>query len=141
MAEERFAQRLEAYQPSKTLWFWTVAGAAVATMVIGFTLGGWTTGGTASEMAEDAAREARAELAANICVEQFVTASGAAESLTALKEASSYQRDDYITDGGWAKLTGIEDAVPGAADLCAEQLATMDSIPARDVNLAQPASG
>jgi hypothetical protein len=83
-------------------------------------------------MADDAARDARAELAASVCVEKFVTASNAAQSLAKLKEASSYQRDDFVTDGGWTKLVGLEKPVPGAADLCAEELAAMEALPVRD---------
>ncbi|MGI6855969.1 hypothetical protein [Mesorhizobium sp. 1B3] len=131
-ANESLSQRWESYRPSKALWFWSAAGAAVATMIVGFTAGGWTTGGTAAEMARDAARNARAELAASVCVEKFVTAANASQSLAQLKEASSYQRDDFITDGGWAKLVGLDNPVPGAADLCAEQLAAMDAVPVRN---------
>lgn len=131
-ANESLSQRWENYRPSKTLWFWSAAGAAVATMIVGFTAGGWTTGGTATEMAEDAARDARAELAASVCVEKFVTAANASQSLAQLKEASSYQRDDFITDGGWAKLVGLDKPVAGAADLCAEKLAAMDALPVRN---------
>lgn len=139
---ESLSQRWENYRPSKPLWFWSVAGAAVATMIIGFTAGGWTTGGTATEMAENAARDARAELAASVCVENFVTAANASQSLAQLKEASSYQRDDFITDGGWAKLVGLDKPVPGAADLCAEKLTAMEAIPVRDAaEASKPVEG
>lgn len=133
---QTMSQRWENYQPSKTLWFWSVAGAAVLTMIVGFTAGGWTTGGSAMKMAENSARDARAELVANLCVEKFVSASDASQNLAKLKETSSYQRDNFITDGGWAKLAGVEKNAPGAAELCAKELAAMDAIPARDVVLS-----
>jgi hypothetical protein len=44
---QTMSQRWENYRPSKTLWFWSVAVAAVLTMIVGFTAGGWTTGGSA----------------------------------------------------------------------------------------------
>lgn len=137
---QSLSQRWENYRPSKTLWFWSAAGIAVAIMIVGFTAGGWTTGGTAQAMAEDAARNARAELAASICVEKFVTASNASQSLAQLKEASSYQRDNFIIDGGWAKLVGLEKPVPGAADLCADKLAAMDAVPVREAEPNSSAS-
>lgn len=133
MADERkLADRWDDFRPSKTMWFWSMAGAAVATIVVGFTVGGWTTGGTAREMAEDAARDARAQLASTICVEKFTTASAAAAKLAELKETASYQQDDFIEDGGWAKLVGIDGPVPGAADLCADQLVAMENLPVRE---------
>ncbi len=134
--DQTMSQRWENFRPSKTLWFWSVAGAAVLTMIVGFTAGGWTTGGTAMTMATESARDARAELVANICVEKFVSGPNASQKLADLKETSTYQRDNFITDGGWVKLAGMERDAPGAADLCAEQLAAMDTLPARPIDPA-----
>jgi hypothetical protein len=131
MTESRkFSQRLESYQPSKTLWFWSMAGAVVATMIIGFSFGGWTTAGTTEEMVSKAASDARAELVATICVRNFAQASDATEQLAALKDTSGYQRDDFIEEGGWAKVPGLDEAVPGAFDRCAEELVAMETLPA-----------
>ncbi|TPI10448.1 hypothetical protein FJW06_23020 [Mesorhizobium sp. B4-1-3] len=131
--EQALSQRFEAYRPSKTLWFWTVVCAVVLTMIVGFTAGGWTTAGTAAEMAKTSAIKAKAELAANLCVQKFITASNASDNLAKLKGTSSYQRDSFISDGGWVKLSGIKNDVVGAADLCAEKLSAMDTIPANSV--------
>jgi predicted dienelactone hydrolase len=136
---ESFSQRWENFRPSKALWFWSVAGAAVATMVVGFSFGGWTTGGSAATMAAQAARDARAELVASVCVDNFVASENSAAQLVALKETSSWKRDDLIEDGGWAKLAGMEKSVPGAADLCAKQLVAMDDLPVQNVEV-EPAS-
>ncbi|MEO3387655.1 hypothetical protein [Mesorhizobium sp. CAU 1741] len=131
MAQDRkFADRWSEFKPSKTMWFWTTAGAVVVTMIVGFTAGGWVTGGSARSMAEDAARDGRAELASSLCVEKF-TASATAANLAELKETSSYQQDNFIEDGGWTTLAGLEDAVPGAADLCADELVALESLPPR----------
>ena len=130
--EQTMSQRWENFRPSKTLWFWSVAGTAVLTMIVGFTAGGWTTGGTAAEMAEDAASTARAELVANLCVERFVTGPNASQKLAELKDTSSYQRDTFITEGGWVKLAGMDREAPGAADRCADQLVAMEALPAAD---------
>src|SRR5690606_4899408 len=124
MAESKgLSERWNAYQPSKGVWFWSVAGAAVATMVLGFTVGGWTTGGTAEEMAEKAATSARTELAAALCVNRFAAAEGAAQQLALLKEARSWERGKFITNGGWALLPERIEPVRSAADLCASKLA------------------
>ena len=128
---EPVSQRWENFRPSKTLWFWSLVGVVVATMVVGFSVGGWTTGGTAAKMAEEAAHDAKAQLAASICVEKFVSANDAATRLAALKETSSWERDSFVEDGGWATLLGIEKPVDGSADLCAQELMAMDSLPVR----------
>ncbi len=119
---DTIGQRIAEYHPSKTVWFWTVAGAVVLTMVIGFTWGGWVTSGTATERAEGAAEDAVAELAANICAHRFLQADDAATQLAALKEKSSYQRSTFVEDGGWVTFAGAEDPVDGAGDLCADLL-------------------
>src|ERR687892_466365 len=90
------------YRPTKTVWFWSCAGCVAATIVLGFTWGGWVTGGTAAYRAAEAREAGRAELAATVCVERFVTADDARTQLAALKEESTWSRDDTIVEGGWA---------------------------------------
>lgn len=119
-------QQLRDYTPTKTTLFWSAAGAAIATMIVGFTWGGWVTGGTATEMAEDAAEDARAQLASVVCVERFVNAKDAGAQLAALKETSRWQRRKFVEEGNWTTLAGMEEPVDGAAELCAAQLADME---------------
>lgn len=130
--EESFSQKIENYRPSKWLWFWTVAGASVLTMAVGFTAGGWTTGGTSTKLVENGIRHARAELVANLCIQNFANAPEANALLTELKDTSSYQRANYITKGGWDKVAGMQEEAKGAAKLCAEQLAKMDATTLQD---------
>jgi hypothetical protein len=114
--------RVEQFQVSKTLLFWACAGAAVATMVVGFGWGGWVTGGTADKMALQAAASARAELAASVCVSRFSAGPDAPAKLVTLKATDSWQRRQVIEDGGWVTMAGTDKPVPDAAALCAEQL-------------------
>lgn len=132
--------RWSRYQPSKALWFWSCAGTAVVVMVLGFTAGGWVTGGTAQQMAETAAEEARTELAASVCVEKFMSGPNAAAALADLKESNSWNRDDFVTDGGWVTLAGMEEPVEGAADLCADKLVEMEA-PATTAGTSGTAGG
>src|SRR3546814_2263966 len=117
----------EQFRPSKVLWFWSCAGCVALTMALGFTVGGWVTGGTAGQMVEDAQEDARAQLAANICVAKFKQSVNFATALADLKAESSWSRDDFVTEGGWLTVTGLTEPVDGAADLCAEKLAVMDA--------------
>ncbi|WP_157014727.1 hypothetical protein [Mesorhizobium xinjiangense] len=135
-------QSWEQCRPTKAVWLWSVVGAVVATVLLGFTAGGWTTGGSAKLMAEQAARDAKADLAATFCVERFVVSDEAAKHFAALKEASTWERDNLIEDGGWVTFAGIDDTIPSAADRCADQIAAMDELPMRQVEApAQPSEG
>lgn len=129
------SEKIRDFRASKATLFWSCAGCVVATMVIGFTWGGWVTGGTAEERANESAELAVAQLAADICVNRYLAAPDARIQLTALQEESSYQRDGMIEDGGWVTLANREEPIDGAADLCAEQLAEIDpaSVPATSV--------
>lgn len=118
------------YRPSKTLWAWSLVGASALTMMVGFMWGGWTTSGRARVMTDMAVRDARADLVAGICVQNFVTASDAADNLKALQAKSSWQRDDFIKEGGWAKVAGIDDTFANATDACADQLMKLKELPA-----------
>jgi hypothetical protein len=120
--KQGLGSRWEAYQPSKTAWFWSCVGAVVATMIVGFAWGGWVTGGTANKMVSEAADGARAQLAATSCVTRFNAGPDAVAQLAALKGASSYSRSGMIERDGWATMAGSANPVSGAADLCAQTL-------------------
>lgn len=127
-------QQWHDYRPTKGVWAWSCVASIALTMVVGFTVGGWVTGGTANERVEDAVGDARAELVAMLCVDKFVTATNAGGMLSDLKEARSWEQDDFIEDGGWSTIAGLDDDVSGAADACAERLIAMDDIPAQVVD-------
>jgi len=122
-------RRWEEFRPSKAALFWSCVACIVLTMIVGFTWGGWVTGGTAKEMVSEAVEDARAELASAVCVDRFLDAKDVQSRLSALKKASSWQRGDLIEDAGWVTLPGMDEPVPEAADLCAEQLMTAELAP------------
>ena len=113
-----FRKRWETFQASKATLFWSCAGCAVATMIVGFTWGGWVTGGTADKMSSSAAGAARAELAAAMCVTRFMSGPDMSAQLAALKAANTWNRSDLIDKAGWTTPPGTENPVRGAADLC-----------------------
>ena len=67
-------QWFDQYQASKTVLFWACAGSVIVATVVGFSWGGWVTGGTAQAMAEQSAAQARQEVAAVVCVDRFMAA-------------------------------------------------------------------
>jgi hypothetical protein len=130
------SQRFQQYRASKTVLFWACAGSVIAATVVGFSWGGWTTGGGAQDMADKAAAQARQELAAVVCVDRFMAAPDAGMQLTALQEiTSSYAQSKFVEEGGWAIIVPPSDtadrraaAAASAEDrrtagLCAAELA------------------
>ena len=110
------------YRPSKSVWFWSCVASVIATLIVGFTWGGWVTNGTAAQMSATAADNAKAQLAAAYCVTAFEGAPNAATQFATLKKTDSWQRSDFIDKGGWDKLPGEKQAISGAADLCVTKL-------------------
>ena len=125
------------YNPSKAVWFWSCVGACLLTVLVGFTWGGWVTGGTAQKRVDAAGEQAAAELAASICVHRFLAAPDAAAKLAELKKESRWSRDDLVQDAGWTTFAAAKEPVDGAAELCAEKLAEAE-LPA---TAAAPAEG
>ncbi len=116
--------RWASYRPSKAAWFWSCAACAVATIVVGFSWGGWVTGGTATRMASDAASGAEARMASASCFTRFNQSPDMVIQLAALKKADSYDRSDLLQKGGWVTMPGNTNPVAGAADICARALMT-----------------
>ena len=129
---QTLSQRFQQYRPSKTALFWACAGSVVVATIVGFSWGGWVTGGTAQEMAEDSAAQARQELAAVVCVDRFMAAPDAGVQLTALQEIERpYEQSKFVADGGWAIIVPASSPTDyktrtddrKAAGLCAAELA------------------
>ncbi|PWG64649.1 hypothetical protein [Sediminicurvatus halobius] len=140
--ENSLPKRWEAFRPSKPQWFWSMAGTAAATVVLGFTLGGWVTGGTAAEMTQRAADDARDTLLASVCVERFTSADNLAARLTELEAETSWKRHRLIADQGWLAVDGTDIQLSGAARLCADRLAALEipEAPAAERPTSQPPS-
>jgi hypothetical protein len=119
---QNLGKRWEAYRPSKPLVFWAAVAGVAATLIIGFSWGGWVTGGTAKQMVDKAATGARAELMASICVNRFAASPDVVVNLASLKGTDSWKRDDFIKKGGWIAVAGQEKPIDGAAELCAIRL-------------------
>jgi hypothetical protein len=133
---QTLSQRFQQYRASKAVLFWACAGSVVVATVVGFSWGGWVTGGSARDMAADSAAQARQELAAVVCVDRFMAAPDAGVQLTALQEiTSSYAQSKFVEEGGWAIIVPPSDtadrraaAAASAEDrrtagLCAAELA------------------
>ncbi len=118
------AQKFDAYQPSKSTLVWACAGAAVATMIVGFNWGGWVTGGTSRDLATAAGNGARGELAGSICVERFNAAPDATARLAELNAITNASaRRQFVEAGGWATMPGQTNPDRRGSEACAAALA------------------
>ena len=123
MAEKKsLSQRWEDYRASKATLLWSCVAVSILTMVVGFSWGGWVTGGTAQEMTQ----QARRNMAAMFCVNRFLADADAAAQHASFMEISDWQRDEFIQKGGWAKMPPLERPIAGVADLCADKLAKVE---------------
>ena len=121
--ELTLTEKWQAARPSKTALFWSCVASAVITIVIGFTWGGWVRGATAQSMAETRVEDAVAKRLAQICVIQAKRDPARDQKLKELKSVlTTYERSDYVSKQGWAKMPGDQEADNKVADDCAELL-------------------
>ena len=98
------------------------AAGAVATMFVGFSWGGWVTGGTAKELQQKGVSAALVLALSPICVEKFQHSAEATANFADLKKVSSWQQASFIEKGGWATIPGGETANRSVAEACATML-------------------
>ena len=102
---------------------WGVVGGAIATMIIGFSWGGWTTGSTAERMATERSNSTLVVALTPSCVASFMQQPGSTAKLAAFKKIdSSWEQRQFIEKGGWATPDGVKEPNAGLATSCAEAL-------------------
>ena len=126
-ARRSLLDRWDDYQITKTQAFWTAAACVAATLILGFSVGGWVTGGTASERVSEAATNARQKLATAVCIDEFMRAADAASRLEKIKQAMWHERDELVSAGGWATMPDKKEPNSVLASLCASELAELEA--------------
>lgn len=101
---------------------WGAAGGAVLLAIVGFSWGGWVTGGTAELKAKQRADSAIVTALAPICVEKFRQQADAGTNLVELKKINSWNQGSFIEKGGWATMPGSPSPDSAVARACAEIL-------------------
>ena len=99
----------------------TVIGAA-GISVLGFSVFGWTLGGTAERIAKERAEAAVVDVLTPICVEKFNAQGDAPAKFTEFKKASTWDRRLIIENGGWVTVPGADAPNKALARACAERL-------------------
>jgi alpha/beta superfamily hydrolase len=102
---------------------WGAVAGAIALAIVGFSWGGWVTGGSAETLATSRAATAVVAALTPICVEKFRQAADASANLTEMKKAT-YVSDQskFVEKGGWATMPGSTEPNSAVARACAESL-------------------
>ena len=97
-------------------------GGAVAISIIGFSWGGWTTGGNAETMAKSLASEEVTLAMVPVCLANSAADPERLTKLATIREASGYNRSKAVMDAGWAALPGTEEPDRDLANACVDGL-------------------
>ena len=101
---------------------WGFVVGAIVTMIVGFSWGGWSTGGTADRVALERSNTAVTAALLPVCLEKSKTDPAATKKLTALRAlSSSYEQRDMVLKDGWASV-GASEGNRDVAEACAAQL-------------------
>jgi hypothetical protein len=96
---------------------------AVATMITGFSYGGWMLGSSAETMAEQRSTTAVTEALVPVCIAQSNIDPAAAGKLAQLKALTSpYQQREFVMQSGWATMPASAEPNDDLAEACAEVL-------------------
>lgn len=104
------------------LGLWSAIGGAILLSIVGFSWGGWVTGGTAQERAAQMTATAMVERLAPLCLMRFSEDPEKDQKFEELKKASSWQRRAYVEEQGWATVLGEKEPDHEVADECVNRL-------------------
>ena len=111
---------------------WGAAAGAIALAIVGFSWGGWVTGGTAETLAKNRAATAVVAALTPICVEKFRQAADASANLVEMKKATyAWDQSKFVEKGGWATMPGSAEPNSAVAKACAESLGSNKAVELR----------
>ncbi|MEY9106519.1 pimeloyl-ACP methyl ester carboxylesterase [Bradyrhizobium yuanmingense] len=111
---------------------WGALAGAIALAIVGFSWGGWVTGGTAETLAKNSAATAVVAALTPICVEKFRQAADASANLVEMKKATySWDQSKFVEKGGWATMPGSTEPNSAVARACAESLGSNKAVELR----------
>lgn len=104
----------------------------IATMIIGFTWGGWVSGKTAEASAVQRINSALVQAYGPVCIERFKQQANVEQKWAELAKVESYRRDSYIKETGFATPPGSTSPNPAIADACADALSKVIAMQSPD---------
>ena len=91
---------------------------AVAVMIVGFSWGGWMTGGGANELAADRAHDEVIAALVPLCLQITQNDPDRTAKMATITEATTYQRRDAVMAAGWARVPGADAPNRDLAQAC-----------------------
>ena len=101
---------------------WGFVIGSILTMIVGFSWGGWTTAGTARQVAIQQADAAVMTALVPICVASEKADLGRKKLAELTAITSSYEQTEFVMKAGWATFPGQTDANRAVAEACAAAL-------------------
>ena len=98
------------------------AVGAVATMIVGFSWGGWVLGKTAENNATLRVNAALVQAYGPVCIERFKHQANVDAKWVEFTKVDAWRRDGYIRDSGFATPPGSTSPNSAVADACADAL-------------------
>jgi hypothetical protein len=95
---------------------------AVATVILGFTWGGWVTASKAEANAQARADTAVVAALAPICVANYRRSADAKTQYIALGKVDTWKISSFVEEAGWAKMPGSDSINSTMARTCAEMI-------------------
>ncbi len=99
-----------------------VVVGAVAMAIVGFSWGGWVTGGGARKIADIQSKSMLTTALIPYCIERSKSDPDSVQVLADLKAASSYSRRGVVEKAGWATPLGTEMPNSDLAQACQLEL-------------------
>lgn len=90
--------------------------------IVGFSWGGWMTGGVADKMASEMAQDEVIAALVPFCLDMSRTDNERIAKLATIREASSFKRRDAVMEAGWATMPGSDGPNRDLAQACIEGL-------------------
>lgn len=109
------------WQTIKTVVLSAIGGAIVWWIVLAAAWG-WMSPGAADQQASERAQAAVRDALTPICVAKFQQDTEREAKLAALKQKSSWSRDDYVIEQGWATMPGSEEPERSIAQECLNRI-------------------
>ena len=110
-----------------------IYGAAIGAVfvgVVGFSWGGWVTGGTARDSAMAMSQKDVVAAMVPVCLDMAKTDPERVQKLAAIRAATTYKRRDALMEAGWATVPGAESPNRDIAQACLASL-DVDALPER----------
>jgi hypothetical protein len=101
---------------------WGAVVGAIGIMILGFWQMGWVTGGTADRMARNRADTAVVAALVPFCVANAERDPDRAKLASLKTEQSSYNRNQLVSDSGWATLPGMSSPDRELVSACSDKL-------------------